>query len=246
MTMRVLICSAAFAAACSSAPARPGAPAAAPTESHNHGGHHAGHAGAGHHHGDGHGGMVHRFEKADDWAKVFDDPARDAWQKPDDVIAALQLGPSMYVADIGAGTGYFTMRLARAAHDVKVTATDIEPDMVRYINERAAREQLPNVLAMQSAANDPKLPADSFDRVLVVDVWHHISDRVAYAKGLAAALKPGGMIAIVDFTMEAKHGPPQKHRLLPEAIIGDLKAAGLSASISPTKLPDQYIVVGKK
>ncbi|MGE5187063.1 MAG: class I SAM-dependent methyltransferase [Acidobacteriota bacterium] len=190
--------------------------------------------------------MPHRFEHADQWAKAFDAPDRDAWQKPDDVIAALELQPTMTVADVGAGTGYFTVRLARAVPQGQVIATDIEPDMVRYLTERATKEHLPNVHAQLAGANDPQLAPASVDRVLVVDVWHHVADRRAYARGLAAALKPGGMIAIVDFTMEATRGPPKHHRLLPQSIIDDLAAAGLDASLSPVKLPEQYIVLGKK
>ena len=191
-------------------------------------------------------GMPHRFENADQWAKVFDDPARDAWQKPDLVLAALDLAPDQIVADVGAGTGYFTVRLARAVPKGRVIATDIEPDMVRYLADRAKKEKLANIDAQLAGATDPKLAATSVDRILVVDVWHHVADRAAYAKGLAAALRPGGKLAIVDFTMEAKQGPPKHHRLLPEQIIADLKTAGLDASVSPTKLPEQYIVIATK
>jgi ubiquinone/menaquinone biosynthesis C-methylase UbiE len=199
--------------------------------------------GAEHHHPQS---MVHRFENADQWAKVFDDPARDAWQQPDAVIAALALTPAMAVADVGAGTGYFTVRLARAVPQGRVIATDIEPDMVRYLTERAQKEQLANVRAVLSGAADPKLEPASVDRILVVDVWHHIADRAHYAAGLATALRPGGQVAIVDFTQEANHGPPKQHRLLPEAIIADLRGAGLDAQLSPAKLPDQFIVIGTK
>ncbi|HET9990361.1 MAG TPA: class I SAM-dependent methyltransferase [Kofleriaceae bacterium] len=190
--------------------------------------------------------MVHRFEHADQWAKVFDDPARDAWQHPDDVVAALGLSPNMTVADVGAGTGYFTVRLARAVPQGQVIATDIEPDMVRYLTDRARREKLDNVRAVQATGADPRLDPGSVDRILVVDVWHHIADRPAYAKGLAAALRPGGEVAIVDFTQEATHGPPNAHRLLPEVIIADLKGAGLDTSVARTSLPDQFIVIGTR
>ena len=191
-------------------------------------------------------GMPHRFAHADEWAKVFDAPDRDAWQHPDDVIAALELEPSSTVADVGAGTGYFTVKLARAVPRGAVIATDIEPDMVRYLDERAHREQLDNVRAQLAGADDPQLAPASVDRILVVDVWHHVGDRARYAAGLARALRPGGLVAIVDFTMEAKHGPPKHHRLAPDAVIGDLAGAGLDASLSSTKLPDQYIVVGRR
>lgn len=229
----------------------PPPPAAVPAAQPGHGehrpptGHEGGHhtPGAGHHSPQA---MVHRFDDADAWAKVFDDPARDAWQRPDDVIAALGLAPSMVVADVGAGTGYFTVRLARAVPKGRVIATDIEPDMVRYLAERARKEGLGNVRAVQATADEPQLEPASVDRILVVDVWHHIADRVRYARGLARALRPGGQVAVVDFTMEATHGPPRKHRLLPEAIIADLRAAGLDAALSPTRLPDQYIVVATR
>jgi SAM-dependent methyltransferase len=199
--------------------------------------------GAEHHHP---ATMVHRFDDAEAWAKVFDDPARDAWQHPDDVVAALGLSPDMAVADVGAGTGYFTIRLARAVPRGHVIATDLEPDMVRYLVERAQREKLGNVRAVLATGDDPRLEATSVDRILVVDVWHHVADRGAYAKGLANALRPGGQIAIVDFTQEATHGPPREHRLRPEVIIADLRAAGLDASLAPTGLPDQFIVVGTR
>jgi SAM-dependent methyltransferase len=197
-------------------------------------------------HHDHRGGMPHRFEHADDWAKAFDDPSRDAWQHPDDVVAALGLRAGMTVADVGAGTGYFTVRLARAVPDGQIIATDIEPDMVRYLAERAQREGLPNVRAVRAGADDPHLAAASVDRILVVDVWHHLRDRTRYAAGLAAALRPGGKLAVVDFTAAATHGPPPAHRLSPAAIIADLEAAGLDARVSPTQLPEQYIVIGAR
>lgn len=200
-------------------------------------------AGAAHHHP---ATKVHRFEDAAAWAKVFDDPARDAWQHPDDVIAALALAPDLTVADVGAGTGYFTVRLARAVPRGRVIATDIEPDMVRYLGERAEREQLANVQPVLATGDDPHLAPDSVDRILVVDVWHHVADRATYARGLARALRPGGQVAIVDFTQEASHGPPREHRLRPEVIVADLAAAGLDASLAPTHLPDQFIVIGTR
>jgi len=193
-----------------------------------------------------HGGMPHRFENADQWAKVFDDPARDAWQQPDRVIAALELQPAMTVADVGAGTGYFAVRLARAVPQGQVIATDIEPDMIRYMTERAAREGLSNMRAMQTPPDDPKLAAGSVDRILVVDVWHHLGDRVAYAKRLGAALREGGKLAIVDFKLDATQGPPREHRLAPDAIIADLRAAGLTARVAAVELPEQYIVIATR
>jgi cyclopropane fatty-acyl-phospholipid synthase-like methyltransferase len=190
--------------------------------------------------------LQHHFESADQCAKSFDDPARDRWQQPQLVLEALELGPGMVIADIGAGTGYFSVRLARAVPDGQVIATDIEPDMIRYLTERAAREQLPNLRAVRTPPGDPQLAAGTVDRILVVDVWHHIDDRAGYARALAGALRPGGKIAIVDFTREATHGPPAEMRLTPEQVIGELRQAGLAAALSPTVLPDQYIVIGTR
>ena len=186
--------------------------------------------------------MPHRFENAEQWAKVFDDPARDAWQQPDAVIGALWLGPAMVVADVGAGTGYFAVRIA--PHVADVIATDVEADMVRYLEERAVREGITNLRVQLTPPDDPQLPP--VDRILVVNVWHHIADRVAYAKKLAAALKPDGFIAIVDFKLDAKIGPPREHRIAPAALIADLEAAGLHAELSSLELPEQYMIVARR
>ena len=192
-------------------------------------------------HHEHHGGMPHRFEHADQWAKIFDDPSRDSWQQPERVIEALQLSKELTVADVGAGTGYFAVRIAPLVKEV--IATDVEPDMIRYMNERSQRENISNIRAVVTPADDPQLA--NVDRVLVVDVWHHLGDRKAYAKKLAAALAPNGFIAVVDFTLDAKHGPPPKHRLAPEVVIEDLRAAGLTASVAVT-LVEQYVVIAKR
>jgi cyclopropane fatty-acyl-phospholipid synthase-like methyltransferase len=192
-----------------------------------------------HRHHEHHGGMPHRFENAEAWAATFDDPARDAWQEPDRVIASLRLDKTMTVADIGAGTGYFAVRLAPVV--ATVIATDVEPDMVRYIRARAEREGHANIRAVATPPDDPQLAPGSCDRILVVDVWHHLGDRRAYATKLAAALAPGGFVAIVDFKLDATRGPPPEHRLSPDAVIADLAAAGLDATVA-LELADQYVI----
>lgn len=210
----------------------------------DHGHAHGGHA---HGHGHGHGPLVHRFEHAEQWVKEFDDPARDAWQRPDAVVAAMKISPGMTVADIGAGTGYFLPHLARAVGPKgKVLALDIEPDMVRYVRERAAREGLANVEARVVAGDDPALPAGAIDRVLIVDTWHHIDGREAYSAKLRKALSPGGAVYVVDFTIEAKHGPPPQHRLREDQVMSELRAGGLVVSTVPAGLPEQYVVVGSE
>jgi ubiquinone/menaquinone biosynthesis C-methylase UbiE len=191
--------------------------------------------------------LVHCFDHADAWAKEFDDPSRDAWQKPGEVMELMEIDPAMTVADVGAGTGYFEPYLSRAVGPSgSVLALDIEPDMVRHLGDRAAREKWGNVKTLLVRTDDPLLPPASVDRILVVDTWHHIPERKAYAAKLAAALAPGGEVVIVDFTREAEHGPPKEHRVAPEKVAGELVAGGMRATIVDEALPEQYVVVGKK
>jgi SAM-dependent methyltransferase len=184
----------------------------------------------------------HRFSGAERWARVFDDPARDRWQKPDEVIAALGLAPDATVADIGAGTGYFAARLARALPKGRVFAVDIEPDMVRYLGDRARRERLPNLQPVRGQPDDPQLP-EAVDCVLIVDTYHHIDDRVAYFARLRGHLKPGGAIAIVDFTLESPLGPPRSARIAADAVRAEMARAGYALVAQHDFLPHQYFLV---
>ncbi|HEX8793115.1 MAG TPA: class I SAM-dependent methyltransferase [Polyangiaceae bacterium] len=189
----------------------------------------------------------HPFTNAAEWSKTFDDPSRDAWQKPQSVVDAMEIATGATIADIGAGTGYFEPYLSRAAGPGgKVLALDVEPDMVAHLRDRAAKNQLANVEAKQVAADDPGLAPGSVDRILVVDTWHHIANRVDYAARLAVALKHGGEVFIVDFTREAQHGPPPEHRVPREEVARALETAGLVVRDVDAGLPDQYVVAGKR
>jgi ubiquinone/menaquinone biosynthesis C-methylase UbiE len=190
---------------------------------------------------------AHRFEHAEDWVRLFEGPERDAWQRPDAVVALLALEPGLIVADVGIGTGYLVSRLSRAVGPKgRVLAVDVEADMIRYVKERAVRESLPNVEGIVSAADDPRLPEGAVDRALVVDTWHHVADRVGFAKKIARALRPGGFLAIVDFTMESERGPGRPHRLAVDAVVAELGAAGLRAEIAKEDLPEQWVVIARK
>jgi SAM-dependent methyltransferase len=186
-------------------------------------------------------GYHHSFSRADVWAKEFDDPSRDAWQKPDQVLDALNLDRTAIVADIGAGTGYFSLRIARRVPEGKVFAIDIEPDMLRYLSQRARREHLDTIipiLATEESANIPE-PADV---ILVVDTYHHIDDRVAYFTKLKKSLRPQGRLAIVDFKPDSPEGPPPEHRIPAEQVTQELKAAGYSVVAVRSFLPRQYFL----
>lgn len=195
-----------------------------------------------HSHGDHGASMQHAFSNADAWTSVFDEPTRDSWQHPSDVLRALALAPTMSVADVGAGTGYFAVRMAHAVPRGQVIATDLEPDMVRFVRERAHRENLSNLRATLATRTASGLAAQSVDRILIVHLWHHLADRIDYAHDLAAALRPGGKLFVVDFDLAARRGPPAELRVAPERLIAELAAAGLAAKVSSVVIPDQYIV----
>ena len=187
--------------------------------------------------------MQHRFDDPEKYARGFDDPARDAWQMPSRVIEALALPAGAKVADIGAGTGYFSTRLAKAAARPTVFAVDLEPAMVGYLTKRAVTEGLANLRAVQASATSPNLP-EPVDVVLVVDTFHHIGERATYFAGLRKLLRPGGRVAIIDFRKDAPgDGPPAHFRFTPEQISAEMAAAGYALDTGHDFLPRQHFLV---
>lgn len=189
-----------------------------------------------------HHGGHHRFQDAEAWAKKFDDPKRDAWQKPQEVIQALQLKPDAIVADIGAGTGYFATKFARAVPQGKVFGVDAEPDMVKYLGERAKREGLNNLTAVAAEPGNPRLP-EKADVIILVNTYHHIDKREGYFRALQDSLKPGGRVAVIDFTMESREGPSPKMRIAPERVKKEMQSAGYALALEHGFLPNQYFLV---
>ncbi|HET7766230.1 MAG TPA: class I SAM-dependent methyltransferase [Burkholderiales bacterium] len=184
----------------------------------------------------------HSFSGAEHWARVFDDPARDAWQKPHEVITALSPAPDWMVADIGSGTGYFAARLAHFVPKGRVYGVDTEPDMVKYLAERAKREGLANLVSIAGSPGDANLPV-KVDLVLMVDVYHHISERERYFTRLRGSLKPGARVAIIDFRQDAPDGPPKSERIAPGQVQAELAKAGYSFEKQHDFLPQQFFLV---
>jgi cyclopropane fatty-acyl-phospholipid synthase-like methyltransferase len=181
----------------------------------------------------------HRFDDPDVWASRFEDPKRTEWQKPDEVIAALGLKPDSKVADIGSATGYFPVRLAKAVPQGKVYGVDVESSMVEYLNRRAEREGITNLISILAAFDDPKIP-EPVDVVLIVNTYHHIENRQAYFSKLAGSVKPGGKLAVIDFMPSSKMGPGEK--LNSTQIEAELKEAGWQLA-ETRALPEQYFLL---
>lgn len=183
---------------------------------------------------------THRFEDAERWSRVFDDPQRDAWQKPRELIAHLALQADAVVADLGTGTGYFVESLSRAVPRGRVLAVDLEPNLLAWVEKRARRAGLKNVKTVLAGPDDPKLP-EPVDLVLVVDTYHHIGERIAYFARLKPRLLPKGRITIVDFRMgKLPFGPPDSHKLPPNKVEREMKLAGYALCESWDGLPHQY------
>lgn len=189
-------------------------------------------------------GYHHRFTHAQEWVKKFDDPARAEWQKPDEVIKALNIGATDKISDIGAGTGYFSLRIAKAYPHATVYAADVEPSMIAYLKAQTKRESLPNHMAVKVSANKAKLPS-KVNLVMVVDTYHHIDDRIVYFDSLRKQLLPNGRIAVIDFTKESPEGPPPEHRISKADLEDEMKKAGYSLNQDISLLPYQYFLIFK-
>jgi len=188
---------------------------------------------------------THSFADVAYWSDVFDDPKRDAWQKPRELVAALALAPGVTVADLGAGTGYFSRHLSAAVGpDGSVLAVETEPTLVAHLRDRAQREQTVNVVPVLASFDNPRLPRGGVDLLLIVDTFHHLDHRRAYLPQLARALRPGGRIAIVDWKAgELPEGPPPDHKLPREQVIAEMQAAGFTLVAEPDVLPFQYFLI---
>ena len=160
---------------------------------------------------------------------VLEGPDRDAWQKPELIMDALGIGEGSVVADLGAGGGWFTVRLARrVGPNGLVFAQDVQRQMLEAIKRRVGREGLRNVEYVQGSFDDPRLPRGRLDAVLIVDAYHELANPIALLRNVSASLKPTGRICIIGFTLEGGGpGPPMNQRKSQERVIKEARQAGL-------------------
>lgn len=193
----------------------------------------------------GHGDKYGNPPDLDGYIANLADPARDAWQKPDAVVSALGLKAGQSACDIGAGPGYFTVRLAKAVGPAgHVWAVDVEPVILGALRERLEAAGAANVTPVLAAARDPWLPAQACDVALIVNTYHHFHDGPDYLRRLARSLKPGGRIVNIDYKKEAGvSGPPLDHRISRDAFVAEAAKAGLAPVGEPALLERQYFVI---
>ena len=189
--------------------------------------------------------MHHHPWSVDEWLERLESPSRAAWQKPDEVVAALALRAGDAVADIGAGSGYFSTRFARAVGETgKVFAVDIDDGLIGHLRERAAKEKLNNMEPVLSKPDDPNLAPRSVDLVFICNVLHHVESRASYYKKLAAALRPGGRLVVVDFfKRELPVGPGVEMKIAREEMVRELSDSGFQLRREFDFLPYQYFLV---
>jgi cyclopropane fatty-acyl-phospholipid synthase-like methyltransferase len=178
------------------------------------------------------------------YIKALEDPARDAYQKPTEVMAALAVAPGEIVADIGSGSGYFTLRFSHHVGATgRVYGVDVSPDMIRHLNQRIRDAGLRNVSTILALPNDPLLP-QPVDRFVLVDVWHHIEDHPTYLALMKSKLKPGGQVVMIDFhKRDLPVGPPAAMKIAREDLIAEMTAHGFELATEHTFLPYQYFLV---
>ena len=176
---------------------------------------------------------------------ALEDPKRDAYQKPHEVVHALGLKPGEIIADIGAGSGYFTFHLARHIGEKgKVYAVDVSPDMILHVNRRIREFKANNVVTILADPDDPLLPEQSVNRFFICDVWHHIGNQTKYLSLMKKMLKPGGEVVIIDFhKKELPFGPPMQMKIAREDVIKQFDSNGYRLTKEHTFLPYQYFLV---
>jgi predicted methyltransferase len=182
------------------------------------------------------------WEKAD-W---LEREGRAETEKPELVLQAMELKPGMTVAEIGAGTGFFSRRIAKAVGPGgKVYAEDIQPQMLDLLKQRTAKEGVRNVVPVVGTETDPKLPAHRIDRVLLVDVYHEFQKPEPMLAAIRDCLAPGGTVTLVEYRLEGDTASyiNIKHRMSVEQVLPEWTAAGFELVRRNEDLPSQHIFI---
>jgi arsenite methyltransferase len=186
---------------------------------------------------------LHRDPQA--YIGALEDPKRDAYQKPREVLHALGLRPGETIADIGAGSGYFTFHLARqVGAQGKIYAVDVSPDMIRHINRRIRDAKANNIVSVLAEPDDPLLLEQSVDRFFVCNVWHHVENQTKYLSLMKKMLKQDGEVIMIDFHQaDIPVGPPPQMKIAREEVIKQMESHGFRLKREHTFLPYQYFLV---
>ena len=190
---------------------------------------------------------LHPFKNVEKYIAFLERPDRAKWQRPDAIIAALGLAGDETVVDVGAGSGYFSFRLARALPRGSVVASDIQPEMVRHMHHKAMTEGIQNLHVVLGQADEPGIPPAA-DLVFLCDVLHHVPNQPVWLGKLAHEMKAGARLALVEFK-EGKlpQGPPEKLKLPRAKLVEMAKNAGLVLEADkPDLLPYQTFLVFRK
>ena len=186
---------------------------------------------------------LHQDSKA--YIASLEDPKRDSFQKPHEVIMALGVGEGEVIADIGAGSGYFTFRFSHHVGEKgRIYAVDISPDMILHMNRRIRDLQIKNVVTVLAAPDDPLLSDASIDRFFICDTWHHIANQTQYLGLMKRMLKPGGQVIMIDFQKrELPVGPPVEMKIAREDLLRQMESNGFKLTGEHTFLPYQYFLI---
>jgi SAM-dependent methyltransferase len=187
------------------------------------------------------------FADVEKYIAFLERPDRAIWQKPDEVVKALDLKGTETVVDVGAGSGYFTFRFARALPEGRVIAADTEAEMIRHIHHRVMSEGIKNIQAMLTKPEAPDIDKNA-DWVFICDVLHHVPDRSAWMEQVAAEMKPGARLALIEFKKgKLPQGPPEAAKIPRAQLIALAKKAGLTLDgEKPKLLPYQVFLVFRK
>lgn len=167
-------------------------------------------------------------------------------EKPERVIEAMEIREGMTVAEIGAGTGFFSRRLAKATGPAgKVYAEDIQPQMIDLLKKSAAKENLANVVPVLGTETDPKLPAGAIDRILLVDVYHEFQKPEPMLAAIHASLAPGGTVTLVEYRLEGETAAHIniKHRMSVDQVLAEWTRAGFLLLNRIETLPSQHLFI---